>query len=146
MATGRQAFTGSAVAVIFDAILNRMPTAAARVNPELPDALDRAIGKALEKDPGLRCQSAAELRADLRRVRRDLDAARAVLSSVAEPVLAGPTGAGPATRPASPSTAPRSKGTRSAGGRPPKGELDSGRHVWSGAVLARRHRRRLRRE
>ena len=54
MATGRQAFTGSSIAVIFDAILNRMPTAAARVNPELPDALDRAIGKALDKDPGLR--------------------------------------------------------------------------------------------
>ena len=85
MATGRQAFTGSSIAVIFDAILNRMPTAAARVNPELPDALDRAIGKALDKDPGLRCQSAAELCADLRRVRRDIDAARAVVLSSAQP-------------------------------------------------------------
>ena len=101
MATGRQAFTGSSIAVIFDAILNRMPTAAARVNPELPDALDLAIGKALKKDPGLRCQSAAELRADLRRVKRDTAAARAVLLSATEPVPAGQTRAGPATRAAS---------------------------------------------
>jgi serine/threonine protein kinase len=85
MATGRQAFAGSSIAVIFDAILNRMPTAAAQVNPELPDALDQAIGKALVKDSGLRCQSAAELREDLRRVRRDIDA-RALLSSSAQPV------------------------------------------------------------
>ena len=85
MATGQQAFTGSSIAVIFEAILNRMPTPAARVNPELPDALDRTIWKALEKDPGLRCQSAAELGADLRRVRRDIDAARAVVSSSAQP-------------------------------------------------------------
>ena len=85
MATGQQAFAGSSIAVIFDAILNRMPTAAARVNPELPDALDRIIGKALEEDPGLRCQTAAELRADLRRVRRDIDATRAVVSSSAQP-------------------------------------------------------------
>ena len=82
MATGRQAFAGSSIALIFDAILNRMPTAAARVNPELPDALAQAIGKALEKDPRLRCQSAAELRADLRRIRRDIDA---VVSSSAQP-------------------------------------------------------------
>ena len=85
MATGQQAFTGSSIAVIFEAILNRMPTAAARVNPELPEALDRAIEKALEKDPGLRCQSAAELCADLRRIRRDIDAARAVVSGSAHP-------------------------------------------------------------
>ena len=114
MATGRQAFAGSSIAVIFEAILNRMPTAAARVNSELPDSLDRAIGKALEKDPRLRCQSAAELRADLTRVRRDIDAMRAVLSSATEPVPAGRTRAGPATRAASPWTPPRSAGTRSA--------------------------------
>ena len=89
MATGQQAFAGSSIAVIFEAILNRMPPPAGRVNPELPDALDGAIGKALEKDPGLRCQSAAELRADLRRVRRDIDTARAVLSSAAQPAPAG---------------------------------------------------------
>ena len=114
MATGRQAFAGSSIAVIFEAILNRMPTAAARVNPELPDALDRVIVKALEKDASLRCQSASELRADLRRVRRDIDATRAVLSSTTERAPAGQTRAGPATRAASPWTPPRSAGTRSA--------------------------------
>ena len=89
MATGQQAFAGSSLAVIFDAILNRMPAPAGRVNPELPDALDGVIGKALEKDPGLRSQSAAELRADLRRLRRDIDADRALLSSAAQPVSTG---------------------------------------------------------
>ena len=101
MATGQQAFAGSAIAVIFDAILNRMPTAAARVNPALPDALDRVIGKALEKDPGLRCQSAAELRADLRRIRRDIAAARAVVSSAARPVPAGHLRVDPRAEPTS---------------------------------------------
>ena len=71
MATGRQAFTGSSTAVIFERILNRMPTAAARVNPDLPDGLDRAIAKGLEKDRDLRYQSAADLRGDLKRLRRD---------------------------------------------------------------------------
>ena len=71
MATGRQAFTGSSTAVIFERILNRMPTAAARVNPDLPDGLDRAIAKGLKKDRDLRYQSAADLRGDLKRLRRD---------------------------------------------------------------------------
>ena len=70
LATGRQAFTGSSTAVVFEAILNRMPTAATRVNPDLPDELDRVIGKALEKDRDLRHQSAADLRGDLKRLRR----------------------------------------------------------------------------
>ncbi len=87
MATGRQAFAGSSIAVIFDAILNRMPPAVARVNPELPDALAQTIGKALEKDPTLRCQNAAEVRADLRRVRRDIDAAVSSSSQPAPTVL-----------------------------------------------------------
>ena len=71
MATGRQAFTGRSTAVIFDGILNRMPTAAARVNPELSDELDRVIGRALEKDRDMRHQSAADLRGDLKRAQRD---------------------------------------------------------------------------
>ena len=71
MATGRQAFTGRSTAVIFDGILNRMPTAAVRVNPELSDELDRVIGRALEKDRDLRHQSAADLRGDLKRAQRD---------------------------------------------------------------------------
>jgi len=73
MATGRQAFGGSSTAVIFEAILSRAPTSPAQINPEVPDELSRIVAKALEKDRDLRYQSAAELRADLKRLRRDLE-------------------------------------------------------------------------
>ncbi len=73
MATSRPAFPGETPAVIFNAILSRMPTAPARLNPELPHELERMINKALEKDRDLRYQSAADLRADLKRLKRDVD-------------------------------------------------------------------------
>jgi non-specific serine/threonine protein kinase len=76
MVTGRQAFTGATSGVIFDAVLNRTPTPPARVNPDLPPQLELIIGKALEKDRKLRYQNAAELRADLQRLKRDTDSAR----------------------------------------------------------------------
>ena len=78
MATGRMAFTGNTSGVIFHAILERAPTAALRVNPELPPRLQEIINKALEKDREVRYQSAAELRADLKRLKRDTDSGRAV--------------------------------------------------------------------
>jgi tetratricopeptide (TPR) repeat protein len=78
MATGRPAFSGDTTAVIFDAILNRAPTAPVRLNPDLPDELARTITKALEKDRELRYQSASELRTDLKRLKRDTDSGRAV--------------------------------------------------------------------
>jgi len=76
MATGHQAFPGNTSAVIFDALLNRAPAPPARLNPSLPPELERIIQKALDKDCDMRCQSAAELRADLKRLKREIDSGR----------------------------------------------------------------------
>ena len=76
MATGVVPFRGETSAVITDAILNRGPTTATRLRPELPVKLEETISKALEKDRELRCQTAAELRADLKRLKRSIDSSR----------------------------------------------------------------------
>jgi TolB-like protein/Tfp pilus assembly protein PilF/predicted Ser/Thr protein kinase len=81
MATGKQAFSGNTAAVIHDATLNRTPTPAGRVNPDLPPELERVINKALEKKRDLRYQHASDIRTDLRRLKRDTDSGRSVISS-----------------------------------------------------------------
>ena len=83
MAAGRMAFPGNSAAVIHDGILNRTPLPASQVNQELPLKLDETIGKALEKDRKLRYQSAADVRTDLQRLRRDTESGRAVAAGEA---------------------------------------------------------------
>ncbi|HXN53683.1 MAG TPA: protein kinase [Candidatus Acidoferrum sp.] len=78
MATSRMAFPGNSAAVIHDGILNRTPVPASQANQGLPPKLDEIIGKALEKDRKLRYQSAAEIRTDLQRLKRDTESGRAV--------------------------------------------------------------------
>src|SRR5580658_8175871 len=76
MATGAVPFSGSTTAIIFDGILNSEPAPAKEHNARLPVAFDAILSKVLEKDPDLRCQTAAELRADLKRLKRDIESSR----------------------------------------------------------------------
>jgi serine/threonine-protein kinase len=86
MATGKQAFSGNTSGVIFEAILNRAPIPPARLNPAISPQLEHIINKALEKDRSLRYRTAGDLAADLQRLKRDSDSARAfhVTSGVSE--------------------------------------------------------------
>ena len=110
MTTGRLPFDGPTSAVMFHAILERNPPPPTTLNPLVPPQLDGVILKCLEKDPDLRCQSAAELRADLKRIKRgssgsgssgrvtmppvdsDVAAASAINSQSQRPLAAGATG------------------------------------------------------
>ena len=80
MATGLLPFRGDTSAVIFEAILNRAPTSPVRLNPEVRPKLEEIINKALEKDRELRYQHAAELRADLKRLRREIDSGKSAIA------------------------------------------------------------------
>ena len=81
MATGKVAFGGNTSAEIFDGILNRAPESPAELNAKVPLKLEEIISKSLEKDPALRYQHAADLRADLQRLKRDTDTSRVAMQS-----------------------------------------------------------------
>ena len=88
MATGQMPFRGESTAEIFDAILNRVPTAPVRLNSQLPAKLEDIISKALEKDRNLRYQHAADMRTDLQRLKRDTDTGRTgAVTSGAIPIV-----------------------------------------------------------
>ncbi|MGD0306477.1 MAG: protein kinase [Candidatus Acidiferrales bacterium] len=98
MATGSVPFSGTTSAIIFDGILHSSPAPAKQLNPRLPAAMESILAKTLEKDPDLRCQTAAELRADLKRVKRDLDSGHRPASEVNAIPAAPPATAVPAKK------------------------------------------------
>jgi len=98
MCTGKVAFNGSTSAIVFEAILNRVPPPPPQLNPSVPPDLNRIIDRALEKDRELRYQTASEMRAELRRLKRDLDSTRIAVAqgTVSATLAAGAAASAPA--------------------------------------------------
>src|SRR5271166_2822219 len=99
IATGRQPFAGSTSAVIFNQILEHQPEKATALNPQVPERLEEIIEKTLEKDRDLRCQTAAELRGDLKRLRRDKESGRVATSASKSSVSSSPSPTSPLPTP-----------------------------------------------
>jgi len=82
MATGTMAFRGNTTAVVFNEILTKSPTSPVRLNPDVPDGLEKTINRSLEKDPELRYQTASDLRSELKRLKRDSSGESVATSAV----------------------------------------------------------------
>ncbi len=116
MATGQLAFRGGSSAEIFKAILDGMPAPVVRFNHDMPSDFERILQKALEKDRNLRYQSAADMRTDLARLKRDLDSGRSGVSALSSSAAASSSSASAAAAPASsvaiPAAAPAASASR----------------------------------
>jgi eukaryotic-like serine/threonine-protein kinase len=102
MSTGTLPFRGDTSALIFNAILEKLPTPPIRLNPDLPSEMERIVSKSLEKDRNLRYQHAADMRADLQRLKRDTDTGRAVAASSGSVVAAQDSASTPVVQPPAP--------------------------------------------
>jgi tRNA A-37 threonylcarbamoyl transferase component Bud32/tetratricopeptide (TPR) repeat protein len=143
MVTGHQAFPGGTSAVVFDAILNRSPVAPVRLNPHVPPRLEEIINNALEKDRELRYQTAADLRADLKRLKRDVESgATKSASTLAATVVTPPAGSGAAATasaaggPAHPSAATAASGIEVASAAAATAAHAVPRRAWTWPLLA----------
>ena len=134
MTTGTMPFHGETSGVIFSAILDGAVTAPVRLNPETPAELERIINNALEKDRTLRYQTAADIRADLARLKRELDSGRSTRVSDASATLSGSVSAagGGASGTSAASPAQTSSGSATM----PGAHFGASRKLWIGGAVA----------
>jgi tetratricopeptide (TPR) repeat protein/predicted Ser/Thr protein kinase len=135
MSTGQLAYPGKTSGIITDGILNRAPVPPSQLNPAVPPKLEEIISKATEKDRGMRYQSAADMRTDLQRLKRDIDAGRAIAESGGAIPAGSGTGIAPAREDAGSSAKISTVASGAAGSSaavavaPPKAS-DSARPIW----------------